>query len=359
MTSTWRHLRLLSRWLCAIPERRLSRLLNFLAVYWATRRKPECLPCHPYAVQIEPTVLCNYDCPDCGGRQRCAASRGGMMDVDAYLAFIASLRGRAWLLDFTGQGESFLHPGIYTMIRAAVDAGFYTRVETNGSCLDLAAVETCGLHHIHLAVDGMTPASYSAYRRQGNFEVVCRNIEALAALRRKTGRPHIEVRFLVFRHNEEEIEIAAHYFRGLGIPCCFAAPYLPHGFEKADTYAKRQRLEISAASFARWSSTKPDYVIYEKDAASGNYRHLALKNEFSGRCTAPWGGLNIRWNGEAIPCCHMLNEEASFGNVFEQGFADVWNGAAFRDFRRRAAADFSRLSLCAVCPMNYGASGRR
>jgi MoaA/NifB/PqqE/SkfB family radical SAM enzyme len=58
----------------------------------------------------------------------------------------------------------------------------------------------------------------------------------------------------------------------------------------------------------------------------------------------------ITYDGYVTSCCHIENPAAgNFGNVFERPFAEIWNGAEYRAFRRDFE-DLSKNENCRVCP---------
>lgn len=277
------------------------------------------------------------------------------MDVEAYKGLLDQVRGHTWFLALTGNGESTLHPGFHEMVSYAVRNGFYTKVETNGSRIDIEGIEESGLQTLHIALDGMSQETYSRYRVRGDFEIVKQNLERLVELRNRTGLPRLELRFLVFRHNEHEMDKAREYMDSLGIDWRFQWGRIPNGFASPTTMLQKWDLEVTPESFKEWSSTLPGYTAYREDPATGLYRHTICQGAFASRCTGPWTTLFVRCDGEALPCCEMSNEpELSMGNVFKQPFQEVWNGTRLREFRQKLATDPSSQHPCDVCPANLG-----
>jgi len=66
------------------------------------------------------------------------------------------------------------------------------------------------------------------------------------------------------------------------------------------------------------------------------------------RCSEPWTAVWITSAGEVRCCC--LND-TSFGSLGEQPFEAIWNGAAFREFRR-AHQPGNGPASCANCRRN-------
>ena len=64
------------------------------------------------------------------------------------------------------------------------------------------------LDYITIAVDGSNQELYEQYRVGGDLELVKSNIKQLVDLRNRSGRraPFVELQFLVFEHNKQDID---------------------------------------------------------------------------------------------------------------------------------------------------------
>ncbi len=321
--------------------------------YIATRQKRDIVSPYPVSLHIEPALVCNYRCAVCWHDRRDDAPKASkFMDLDAYKHLLDQVKGKTWSLELTGNGESTLHPRFYEMVSYAVDNGFYTKFETNGSRVDIDSIEASGAQTIHFALDGMSTDTYKSYRVGGKFPEVKENLEKLVDLKNRTGWPHIEVRFLVFRHNQHEMAEAEKYLDSLGVSWRFQWARVPNEGVH-ENILQRWSMEVRPDDFKKWSPTIPEYVAYRKDTSTGMYRHFSTFGDLKPKCTAVWTMLYIRTDGEVVPCCEMLNEsELSLGNVFNEGFDAVWNGPRIRAFRRALADDPKDLHPCNVCPAN-------
>jgi radical SAM protein with 4Fe4S-binding SPASM domain len=79
----------------------------------------------------------------------------------------------------------------------------------------------------------------------------------------------------------------------------------------------------------------------------------------SGPCLLPWFSSYITARGEVLPCCYLTGEQAVMGNIFEQSFSAIWNGEAYRQFRKNLREDRQNLPGCSYCPRNDTARLRR
>lgn len=354
MTSIKRHVVRTTRWVRGTRGNSLSQVVNLLASYVSSRRKKEVVSSYPFALHIEPALVCNYRCPACRHERRDLAPKNEkFMDFESYKGLLDQVKGRTWSLELTGHGESTLHPRFYEMVEYAVSNGFYTKMETNCSRIDIDKVEESGIQTIHMALDGMSQETYARYRVRGNFHEVKRNLENLVELRNRTGWPHLELRFLVFGHNQHELDEAKDYLDSLDISWRFQWARIPNGFACPESIYQLWNLEVTPEAFEEWSPTLPEFIAYKKDESTGFYRHDITRGELEPICTAPWTMVVVRSSGEAVPCCEILNDPGlSYGNVFERPFEEIWNGPQIRELRRTLAKDPAKLHPCNICPTN-------
>ena len=65
-----------------------------------------------------------------------------------------------------------------------------------------------GLRHLIISLDGVTQGTYRKYRQGGDVELVFENMNKIISAKKSSGleTPVIEWQFLVFKHNEHEIQ---------------------------------------------------------------------------------------------------------------------------------------------------------
>jgi radical SAM protein with 4Fe4S-binding SPASM domain len=72
------------------------------------------------------------------------------------------------------------------------------------------------------------------------------------------------------------------------------------------------------------------------------------------RCSWPWTGAYISYQGLAMPCCMISTpDRLNFGNMADAGVARVWNSAEYEEFRRRLDSD-EPPSICRSCSVYKG-----
>jgi len=74
----------------------------------------------------------------------------------------------------------------------------------------------------------------------------------------------------------------------------------------------------------------------------------------TGPCLLPWYSTYIKVNGDVIPCCYLENEDFVMGNITSSSFAEIWNGAKYREFRRILRDNRPVLKKCVACWNDQG-----
>ncbi len=287
--------------------------------------------CPPELI-IEPTSHCNLRCPLCPSGNKTLQRKAGFMDMGLYRKIIDDVRGKACNVLLYGLGESFLHKEFLEMIRYARDAGLYTSLSTNGHYLsDPDALIDSGLDSLILSIDGVTQETYSQYRVGGDLAKVMEGTRALedAKLRRGSKTPYTRLQFILFRHNEHEVEEAHRLAKELGVDRMVAktaeipeddgmAEFLPDGEE-------HRRYDESAESFA-------------------------LKGEIRDRCQILFHRPMITWEGELLPCCYDVEGDFRWGKLGNgTTLPRVWTNYRANRFRKKIFADRMSAGICQRC----------
>jgi radical SAM protein with 4Fe4S-binding SPASM domain len=72
------------------------------------------------------------------------------------------------------------------------------------------------------------------------------------------------------------------------------------------------------------------------------------------RCSWLWTGGYVSYQGQAMPCCMIATpDRMTLGDVSGASFTEVWNSAAYQDFRDRLASS-TPPSICSSCAVYNG-----
>lgn len=248
--------------------------------------------------------------------------------------FINQVRSHVHALTFYFQGEPFLNPDFLNMVKYASENGLYTITSTNAHYLNAetakATIES-GLDKLIISIDGVEQSSYAKYRVGGQLEKVIAGTEYLLAQRRllKVKHPRVVWQFIVFKHNEHEIDAVRKLAREKGVDAVQIKTAQVYHFEGADELIPR----------------KKNYSRYIKDA-TGKWR---IKNRMLNQCWRMWQSCVVTWDGGLVPCCFDKDAKHKLGDLKVQPFTTIWFGEAYQRFRKAILKGRSQIDICTNC----------
>jgi radical SAM protein with 4Fe4S-binding SPASM domain len=288
----------------------------------------------PAAIDIEPVNLCNLKCIECPTGTGELTRLKGYMSFDLFQKIIDELLDDLLTVSLFFQGEPYLHPQIFEMVRYAEARRVCTYVSTNGHFLQddsaRATVES-GLHRLVISLDGIDSDAYRRYRINGDLDTVLQGIRNVVdwKLRLRRAFPEVVIRFLVFRHNEHQIPAVHALGRQLGVDRV--------AIKSAQIYdfARKQHLVPTLRRYSRYEIIDDNKVV--------------LKREASHRCFRMWESCVFTVDGDVVPCCFDKNADHAMGNIRQRPFLDIWNGPEYNEFRRAVLSGDPSLEICTNC----------
>jgi radical SAM protein with 4Fe4S-binding SPASM domain len=201
---------------------------------------------------------------------------------------------------------------------------------------DAEAMILSGLDKLIVSIDGATRETYSKYRINGDFDKVIGNLGLLVRKKRemKMANPFISWQFLVFRHNEHEIEQAKTMAADMGVDGI--------GITKAFIGDKD------------WLPSNEEYSYYKKGEIGGREHTSNYFKPFGEKfCNWPWEAIVVNPNGSVSPCCSVEDEAGDFGNIFNSPFRDIWNNSNYKEARsfikNKLMPEGKRENICLSC----------
>ena len=333
-----RHLDLLRRYA------RPATLLNMARTELALARGDIVVRGFPYIYTIDTGNVCNLRCPLCPTGYHGLKRSQALMTLQTFEIILGKIKNYAIEVILHNWGEPFLNPDILPIIALARESSIGTTISSNLNLVHkgddyLREVVDSGLSHLTVSVDGTTQEVYEKYRVGGDLEHVLHNMRVLLDYRKTTGRktPKIEWQFLVFKHNQHQMDDARRIAREIGVDRLrFTSAGLPFD-DLAD-------VEMGA----RWIPDLPEYQAYDprKIQAKG-YMH-------DERCFYLYRGMTVNPGGEVAPCCVVHHSEYDFGSLLTDDLADVWNNSHYRSSRSlfsKQPAQEDRETVCGKCPL--------
>lgn len=266
---------------------------------------------NPTAVRIEACSLCQLRCP------LCATARGENTAIvgRGYLKFNDFRR----LLDQNSQirrvelgnwGEVFLNKHLPKILECAHAKNVTTAIDEGVNLNDaseeaLEALVRYQTEVVRCAIDGVTQETYSMYRVGGNLRKVLHNIQTINRFkeRYRSEKPRLLFQFVVFGHNEHEMERAILLSRILKMETCLKLNFFPGALPVRNRERVRQ-----LTGFA-------DRVEYLEKEKKHYQRH---------ECYNLWNSPQINWDGKLLGC--NRNIWGAFAeNVFESDLESCVN----------------------------------
>ncbi len=284
----------------------------------------------PPVFMVETASVCNLHCP-------CCASGAGMIKrnkpfVDSTLLYnlVDELYEDLWMILFWNQGEPFLHPDLFKMIRYASDRRIYTQVSTNGHFLqNYEKIFKSGLDELIISLDGATKETYEIYRVGGDFDKVVGDTANLMKQKkeRKIQLPHVTLQFVISRQNEHEIKAVETLARQLGVD---------------ELIYKTMEITTDKAGLTFLPENKK-YRRYQK-----NPENWFRKNDGK-NCSELWSQPVLNSDGTLGVCC--FDKQAFFkpGNYEAGRFIKQWHGTEWTDIREKVRMYKGSIHPCNRC----------
>lgn len=297
---------------------------------------------NPLFVSVEPANICQLKCPACpvGRHDVITSSRHNekFLSPAVWSRILSEIRDTAWVIQFYFQGEPLLNKDLPIMIREAHDAGLYTIVSTNAQAMtpELAnALVAAGLDRIIVSMDGLSDASYNAYRIGGSLEKTKAALRYLRDAKNElsssrhhviTSSPIIELQCLRLRSNEHEWSELKRVYKSLG------ADKLTLKTAQLYDYANGHPLMPSDPKYSR-------YIL----GTDGLYHRRPLRKG----CFRVWSGCVITTTGEVLPCCYDKAHTFSYGNIMTAPLKDLFCSPQAQAFRKAAMKE--QPAICREC----------
>lgn len=335
-------------------------------------------PPMPRVLQVEVTGACNLKCRMCLVRYRPTLDRAtASLSFEAFRAIVDALP-EADEVTLQGLGEPLLAPDLFRMIAYASARGIRVGFNTNATLLTRATAERlvdAGLDWLCVSLDGATAATYEAIRDGARLARVEANVRGLVAVlrARHAVRPRLSLVFVAMRRNVVELPAVVRLAADWGIPTV-RVQNLSHSFSDTDPAGEYREIRAYAATEALWQGagagadggagaevTRAFADARTAAAATGvTLRLPSLEEAPEARppgtpgCDWPWRSAYVRHDGKVQPCCMLMGgDRAILGNARADGFAAVWQGAAYEAFRA-ALTTSAPPAVCRGCSMYRG-----
>jgi pyruvate-formate lyase-activating enzyme len=318
-----------------------KKLSNYVQAENELRERATTMTAKPYWLVIDPSSACELKCPFCPTGKGKDTRPRELLDWTRFKAVMDELGPTLVHAEFCNWGEPLLNKDLPRMIRYAKKFGVETHLSSHFNRLDedvARSLVDSGLDWMIASVDGATQETYSKYRVGGDLARVLANMERFSALKAKLGvkRPLVLWQFLVFRHNEHEIETARALSKKVGADFFGASP--------------------AAIPLPDWRPVGPGKSYYPEPDPEGSLLRPADRDRARAAglpgCVWPWLGTVVNAGGSVAPCCAIEDESQDYGRVGKDApHAVVWNGPDYLAARAHEGGGDARgvKNACTEC----------
>ena len=305
-------------------------------------------------VHLELTHRCNAACPMCARN-----IHGGALNPDMPLSEMTLADIKAILLpDFIARLKRIYACGNYgdpIVAHECIEVFSYLRehgpqlnlcLHTNGSARrpqwwrQLASIMQQGPHYLRFGIDGLEDTNH-LYRRGTDWKTVMRSATAFIE-----AGGHAEWDFLVFKHNEHQVEAARKLAQDMGFKEFFVRKtgrFLSSGeLETSDRFDVLDK----KGKFEYWleQPTNPVYVnpafgnLEQVKQRYGEYQTYLDQVEINCKVAGSKGKIYLSAQGYALPCCWLGAVFSESSTAERQQFAELINqygGSTAVDARRK------------------------
>jgi MoaA/NifB/PqqE/SkfB family radical SAM enzyme len=321
----------------------------------------------PTFVQIEPVGRCNLRCRMCPVQFRDHRGGPALLEFDAFCHLLDGFPQLAEL-HLQGLGEPLMHPRFFDMVRHAAARGVSVSTNTNLTLLTPARASQaagCGLAEISVSIDAPTSPLYESIRAGARLTRVLRNLERLVtACRAVPQPPRMRIVMVLMRRNLHALPGMVELAAARGVPALFVQR-LCHDFSESSLPSAYRSMRdfVSEEALGEADRTAMQSVFEKaRGVAEGLHVELRLPRidrrtqvaARAPRCDWPWRGAYISCRGEAMPCCMVATpDRARLGDMLSEGVAEVWNGAAYQEFREGLLQGHP-AEICRSCSLYQG-----
>ena len=273
---------------------------------------------YPTQIQVDITNECNHHCRYCFS-QFTIGNTSDKIDTTVMLKLLDDARDldmRSFL--YTGGGEPFKHDNIYEILERTIANNLDYAMVTNGSLIDFSREDLLKkMSWIRISLDAVDYKMYRSLRGVDEFD---KAIGIVSEFSSRCPDTVLGISFVINPINYPKITEFARMGKKLGVDNVrFSIAWFPsrdgaYPFDEIDTLLDEAK-ELQTKDFKVFDLTKGRLVnlsLEGKEYTSCGYQHFTTV---------------IGANSNIYPCCTLkYQSEASFGDLKEQSFKDIWTG---------------------------------
>jgi MoaA/NifB/PqqE/SkfB family radical SAM enzyme len=268
-----------------------------------------------------------------------------------------------------GVGEPMLVRALPRMIRYLKDRGVYVLFNTNGTLLSAKKhrelIDT-GLDELRVSLDAADAKTFHAVRGKNFFDRIVRNVQSFSKLQRELGvtAPRVSLWLTGLQETVDQLPAFVRLADTMGVREVYLQRLVfddaGYGMARAESslFEQVRGRETAAISAAERIAAELGIRL---DASGATEPGLSLQRQAAQQpwstCRRPWSLMYFTAHGRALPCCIAPfsargYETYTLGDATQQTLREIWNGAAYQQFRAALLTD-APPKPCANCGLRW------
>ncbi len=312
-------------------RQRAKILYNILKFSKNNLKKPLVISNKPVVAQIEPTSLCNLRCEMCI-REKVGVPLGTMTFEN--FKKILDKMDSLFKIHLSGQGEAFLNKELFKMIDYANKRGIVVNLNTNATLFTKEIIkEICKVEigEIAISIESTNKKEYEKIRKGAKFEKVMESIKSLNSSLKENGkRTIVSFAVTILKENIEELPEFVNFASAIEIK-----KIVSQTIQEKEDYLKKYGSAAQKNLLSNYRERLNEKIKETKRLAKEKGIEFIFDEEKSEGCIWPWRSIYITWDGNATPCCKILDyKKFGMGNILKEDFWKIWNGKEYQMFRK-------------------------
>lgn len=270
-------------------------------------------------INIEPTTLCNASCIVCDhdnyikrfGHRELPAD--DVKDFMYQVSEFAKQFGGIKKINFGVYGESLMYADIVELVKYASSVSEDVRISTNLSLLDgemSKSLLEAGLSDICFSIDECEKERFEKIRRGMVWETILENAKTFKKIRDEGDyKCRIIVSPVICDENKDRVKDIVNFWQSTLNVRVRPSPETPIG--------------------KLVSRVQPWFDVVGKPHCSDMF--------------------TIKSNGNVVPCCLDIYEEAVLGNMYDDSPSDIFHGYRLKEFREKLSTLKDIPHCCKIC----------
>ena len=322
----------------------------------------------PVCLYLETTNRCNLLCTTCPRTYEKLEPEADM-SWELFQSIVDQVPNISRVV-LHGVGEPMMVRHLPRMVRYLKDRGAYVLFNTNGTLLNAKKgrelVDT-GLDELRVSLDAADAKTFIAVRGKDFFNRILKNVRAFTDMqtREKLTTPRVSLWLTGMKETIEQLPDFVRVAHQIGVREVHLQRLVffdegAIGMARPDQ-ALFEQLSADEASHIKAAETQAKKLGITFNASGAVEPGTSLKKATDDNpwalCRRPWSVMYFTANGRALPCCiapfsQRGYENYTLGDATQSTLRDIWNGAAYQDFREALQSNTPPKS-CQSCGLRW------